>query len=133
MKCSEILTIIIQAIAAIGTLLIAILALWGGWIKFKFFGPKLAISLYHTEGDLTYITDGTPGRYYKLRVSNRRKWAPAKNVRVMLKKVFKPAADGAWSIQPFSGPLQMTWQWFPPQYQTIGPDQICTFGNLIKG
>jgi len=73
MKCSEILTIIIQALAAIGVLLIAILALWGGWIKYKFFGPKLDVSLYNTEGDLTYITDGTPGRYYKFLVNNKRK------------------------------------------------------------
>ena len=85
------------------------------------------------EGTLTYLKDGTPGRFYKLKVSNQRKWSPAKNVRVILTKILKPAADGTLTPQVLSGPIQLTWAWLLPQYPTVGPEEICTFGNLIKG
>ena len=50
-----------------------------------------------------------------------------------LKKILKPAADGTLAPQVLSGPIQLTWTWLLPQYPTLGPEEICTFGNLIKG
>lgn len=133
MTCAELWSIIIQGFLAVGTLLLAVIAIWGDWIRHRLLGPKLTINLLDNEGTLTYITDGTPGRYYKLKVSNSRKWSPAINVRVILKKILKPAADGTLAPQVLSGPMQLTWMWLLPQYPTIGPEEICTFGNLIKG
>jgi hypothetical protein len=129
----EILNLIIQGFIAVGTISVAILAVWGEWVRYQLIGPKLSIHLLDAEGTLTKLTDGTPGRYYKIKVENIRQWAPAKNVRVILTRLSKPAADGTFLPQAFSGPLQLTWQWVFPQYPTVGPAEVCTFGSLIQG
>ena len=127
--------LIIQGITAFGTLLIAVLAIWGEPIRLWLVGPKLEVSLSSSEGTLNYAgNQRIPTRYYHLRISNRRK-VPARNVRVHLTKILKPAADGRWVPQVLSGPLQLTWK-FPttrPQFLTIGPDDCCDIGNLQKG
>ncbi len=133
MACAEFWSIVVQSFVAVGTLLLAVIAIWGDWIRHRFFGPKLEINLLDNKGTLTYITDGTPGRFYKVNVSNSRKWSPAKNVRVILKNILKPAADGTLAPQVLSGPLQLHWMHLLPQYRTIGPDEICTYANLVKG
>jgi hypothetical protein len=133
MTKAEFWSIVVQGTAALASLFLAVLAIWGDWIRHRLLGPKLTINLLDSEGILTQITDGKSGRYYKLRVANERKWSPAKNVRVVLTEILKPAADNTLSPQVLSGPLQLTWQWLLPQYPTVGPEEICTFANLIKG
>jgi len=135
MTCAEFWGLIIQAAVAAGTIVVVILAIWGNLIRSRFAGPKLKISLRHPQGELNYIRDGTPARYYHLNVVNNRRGAQAKNVRVVLTRLLKSAPDSKLVNQTLSGPLQLTWQ-FPhihPQYPTIGPDDICDLGNLIKG
>ncbi len=133
MSCYEIIIIVVQALVAIGTIAVAISAIWGNFIRNKFYGPELSIKLLDNLGDLTKTRDGVAGRYFKFKVENNRKWAPAKNVRVLLLRLYKPAADGKYAESAFSGPIQITWQWSSFQYQNIGPESICTFGYLIKG
>jgi hypothetical protein len=119
---------------AFGTIVVAVLAIWGDWIRHKWAGPKLRLALLDAVGSVTHRRDGKKGRYYKLRVWNDRKWSPATNVRVVLKSIFKPAADGTPTPQPLSGPLQLTWQWIVPQFPTIGAgEEICTYANLVQG
>ena len=133
MSCYEFIIVIVQALVAIGTIAVAITAIWGDFIRNKYYGPKLNITLLDSLGDLTYLLNGIPGLYYKFKVENNRLWSPAKNVRVLLLRVYKPAADGKYVKSDFSGPIQITWQWSDLQYQNIGPESICTFGHLIKG
>ena len=128
-------TLVILAVTAVGTLLVAVLAIWGDWIRSQLTGPKLAISLHDPQGEPTGLTNGKSSRHYHLKVSNKRRWTQAKNVRVVLTKVIKPAADGSFPPESLSGPLQLTWQ-FPqihPQYSLIGPDDICDLGLIIEG
>ncbi len=135
MTDAEFWGLIIQGIGAFFTLFVAILAIWGHFFRSWLAGPKLEICLHDPQGEVNYLQDGTPARYYHLKVANKRRGAQAKNVRVVLTKILKPAADGTWANQALSGPLQLTWQ-FPhshPQYPTIGPDDFCDIGNLIKG
>jgi hypothetical protein len=135
MTCAEFWSLIIQAIGVVGTLLVVVLAIWGGGIRSRLAGPKLSLRLLNSQGTLNFLTDGTPARYYILKISNQRRWAQAKNVRVILTKILKPDSSGTFVEKVFSGPLQLTWR-FPqnrPQYSILGPDDFCTFGNLIKG
>jgi hypothetical protein len=132
--------LLIQALVAVGTLAVAALAIWGEWFREKLAGPKLELTLHDPEGEPIPVRDGTPptftpARFYHLKVANKRRWAPAKNVRVLLTKVNKPAADGSFPIVALSGPLQLTWQHpeLHPLFPTIGPDDICDLGNLQKG
>ena len=135
MTTYEIWNLIIQAAVGMGTLLVAALAIWGNLVRSWWSGPKLEISLLNPLGELTYLTNGTPVRYYHLKVKNIRKWSPAQNVRVVLTKVFQPAADGSWVDRSFSGPLQLTWQFpqFHVQFPSIGPDDVSDLGCIPKG
>jgi hypothetical protein len=83
----------VQIAVAIGTLLLAALAIWGAWIRARWLGPKLTLRLFDPEGEKTSI-NGTPCRWYHLRVTNERRSALARNVRVVLVKVSRPSADG---------------------------------------
>lgn len=124
----------VRILVALGTIAVAVLAIWGDWIRHKLAGPRLRLALLDAEGTVTHRRDGKKGRYYKLRVWNDRKWSPARNVRVVLKSIFKPAADASLTPQPLSGPLQLTWQWIVPQYPTLGAgEEICTFADLVQG
>ena len=98
-------------------------------------GPKLEVTLHDPEGEPISGGDGTPARFYHLKIRNKRRWAPAHNVRVLLTKVNKPAADGSFPMAALSGPLQLTWQFpqFHPLFPTIGPNDICDLGNLQRG
>ena len=80
--------LIIQGIGAFCTLIVAILAIWGNSIRSFLAGPKLKICLHDPEGELNFLQDGTPARYYHLKVTNKRRGAQAKNVRVILTKIF---------------------------------------------
>lgn len=127
--------LIIQGAAAIGTIAVAIMAIWGEWVRGKVAGPKLQLSLHDPEGEPLTLTDGTPARFYHLKVQNNRRWAAAKEVRVVLTKLNKPAADGSFPSAPLSGPLQLTWQHSQFHYvtSTIGRDDICDLGFLRRG
>ena len=71
MTCAEFWSLIIQAIGVAGTLLVVVLAIWGGGIRSRLAGPKLSLRLLDSQGTLNFLTDGTPARYYILKISNQ--------------------------------------------------------------
>ena len=116
------------------TLTLAIVALWGHIIRERWFGPKLKIALKNTKGEISKFSDGVISRYFHLRVFNERRTAPAHNVRVVIKAIFRPKADGTMCLAPLSGPIQLAWQFqgSNPQFQTIGAESTCDLGFLRK-
>jgi hypothetical protein len=135
MTCYEIWSLIIQSVVGAATLLIAIIAIWGNLFRSWWSGPKLKVFILNPLGEVNPLNDGTPVRNYHLKVTNSRKGAPAYNVRMILTKIFQPAADGRLVDRSFSGPLQLTWQFsaMHPQFSLIGPDDICNLGSIKKG
>jgi hypothetical protein len=129
----------IDAVGVAATALIALLAIWGEFIRSKFAGPSLSVTLLSADGERTTFRNieepgspQTPTRYYHLRISNARQWAPARNARVVLIGLARAAADQSFAKVLLSGPLQLAWQ-FPgqnPQYPTIGPDHTCDLGHV---
>lgn len=117
---------------AIGSVVVAIVAVWGHIIRAHWFGPQLKLALKDSRGEFVMFGDGVPSRYYHLRVWNERRASPANNVRVVLKAIYRPNADGTMSQVPLSGPIQLAWQYqgSNPQYQTIGAESICDLGFL---
>jgi hypothetical protein len=134
MTCYEIWSLIIQGAVAVGTLILAIIAIWGDRIRSSWCGPKLKVSLLNPMGELNPLNDGRQCRNYHLKVTNNRKGTPAHNVQVFL-KIFRSAADGTLVDRSFSGPLQLTWQFpeYHPQLLLIGPDRLCDLGRIIRG
>ena len=135
MTTYKIWSLIVQGLVGVGTLLLAAVAIWGNLFRSWLSGPKLRVSLHDPTGELITLKDGRRARYYHLRVTSHRNWAPAHNVRLLLTKIFQPAADGRLVDRSFSGPLQLTWQFpeFHPRFSFIGPDDICDLGSIIKG
>ncbi len=121
-----------QWAVVVGTLTLAVVALWGHIIKDRWLGPKLNIALKNSKGQKSEFNDGVISRYFHLRVFNERRAAPAHNVRVVIKDIFSPKADGTMYILPLSGPIQLSWQYqgSNPQFQTIGAESTCDLGYL---
>ena len=124
-----------QWAVAVGTIIVAIVALWGHIIRAHWFGPQLRLALKNPKGEVSMFSDGVVSRYYHLRVWNARRASPAHNVRVVIKALYRPNADGAMSQTSLSGPLQLSWQFqgSNPQFQTIGAESTCDLGFLRRG
>jgi len=126
---------ICQWTLAMATIGLAAVALWGHIIRARWFGPKLRIALQNAKGEASEFSDGVMSRYYHLRVRNKRRAAPAHNVRVVVKALYRPRADDTMISAPLSGPVQLAWQFqgSKPQFQTIGAESICDLGYIRQG
>src|SRR6266478_2771680 len=101
----------IQVASVIATLILGALAIWGESLRARWVGPRLTLELLDPLGERIGMgPDGTPSRWYHLRVTNQRRSAAAQNVRVVLVKVLRPSADGVFQPVPLSGQLQLGWQ-----------------------
>ena len=120
---------------AAGTIVLAVLAIWGHIIRIRWLGPKLCVALKYTKGVTSMFNDGVVSRYFHLRVWNECRASPAHNVRVVIKTLYRPKADGTMCQTTLSGPLQLAWQFqgSNPQFQTIGAESTCDLGFLRKG
>jgi len=126
---------ICQWTLVVGTMILAVVALWGHIIRVRWLGPKLRLALKNPKGEVSMFSDSVVSRYYHLRVWNERRASPAHNVRVVIKSLYRPNADGTMSQTSLSGPLQLTWQFqgSNPQFQTIGAELTCDLGFLRQG
>jgi hypothetical protein len=124
--------IVIQVAIAVGTLAVAVLAIWGEWFRAKLAPPKLKIVPHTPEGSLTRFTDGPRVYFYHLRVVNDRPWAVAKNCRVFLRALYKRCPDQQFHPLPFAVPLQYVWSpaETTPTVLNISKDQVLDFGRL---
>jgi hypothetical protein len=126
--------LVIDALVAIGTLAVAILAIWGDWFRNKLAAPRLTLQLRDTKGHLTSQQDGQKVIYYHLVVENKRKWAMARGVQVMLEGVWRRAADGTFKADTLAIELPLTWAF--PQLSPLNPKvsdrKTCDFGCLAE-
>ena len=124
-----------QLIVAFGTIAVAIVAVWGDFIRSVLASPKLRVSLYNRKGEPTKYGDGRNVRYYHLVVKNDRAWAPAKNVLVHITLLERPGPDGEWQPAMYSGQVPLIWQ-FGDYYSglpAIGRERICDLGRIPEG
>lgn len=124
----------IQMASVVATLFLAVIAIWGAAIRARLVGPRLRLSLLNPKGERIDLTGGIASRYYHLRVENTRRSAYAENVRVVITRIVRPAADGSIPKDTLSGSIQLTWQHGHslPQYPTLGPPMNCDLGCLVK-
>lgn len=134
----------VQLAVAVGTVGAVFVALFGQGFRAKFFPPKLSLSLPNPDGEkakvrLTWMENNVEqkrladGRYYRLLVSNGRRWSPANQVQVVLIRVEELTADGQFAVS-WAGNLPLTWmhqQLFPP-LRTIGPASEIDLCSVVK-
>ena len=128
--------VIIEALVAIGTIAVAVLAIWGDWFREKLgMGPKLGLRVRDTQGSLTSRGDERRVIYYHLIVENKRRWALARGVQVMITQIWRQAAGGNFKAEDLAARLPLTWQF--PQFNPVNPNirdsRLCDLGFVIEG
>lgn len=127
--------LLIQALIALGTIAVAIIAIWGDFIRSKFAPPKLAIQPHNLRGTVTRYTNGPRVLYYHLKLFNLRPWLSCKNCRVLLKAIYRRGPDNQFS--PLSVPVPPQFVWAPAEFTptviTITREHIIDFGALAEG
>ena len=117
---------------AIGTVAVAILAIWGDRVKDFLLGPRLTLSLVNESGDLTQRANGVRVYYYHLRTNNGKKRLPAQGVRVIVQGLSRRTPSGAFVQHPLVYPLQLVWTPMEPGEveRTVVQESTCDFGFL---
>ncbi|MEA2051366.1 MAG: hypothetical protein U9O90_00840 [Euryarchaeota archaeon] len=124
--------LIIQVFIAIGTVAVAILAIWGEKIRNWMAGPILEFKLHNARGDLTTRQDGQRTIYYHVKIENKRQWSLARRVRILCTAISKKAPDGSFVQESLIAPVQLTWvfQSFHELLPNVATDDICDLGFL---
>jgi hypothetical protein len=130
----EIYSLIIQLVGAVGTVAVAIMAIWGDFVRSIFSSPNLKIKLKTATGEKTHFSTGTKARYYHLAVSNSRRWSSAKNVVVYLRMVEKQGPDQEWQSEMYTGPVPLVWQFgkFEAGLPLVGPEKYCDLCSISE-
>lgn len=132
------INLFIQVVLAIGTLIIAALAIWGDKIRHILSGPKLRLRLNSVDGEFNTTNPGRKARYYHFYLENLRPHAAAQKVKVMLRCMYRPLPNGRFGPTNLVSPIQFTYQ-FPtmPGHDarpTIGSSPVlCDLGFLLEG
>lgn len=127
--------IIIQTLVAIGTIAVAVLAVWGSYFKFKFAAPKLTIVPSNLRGTVTSFNSGNKVIYYHLMVVNSRPWSTAHHCQVILKLISKRLPNGTFKNLPL--PICPSFVWSPAQIMPLlidlSTEQTFDFVNIVQG
>ena len=133
----------IDAATAIGTVAVAVMAIWGERVRARLAPPKLELRLHTFRGTLALMTipgvnmpgGGKPARYYHLKVVNIRPWLSVQNCRVILTAIRRRGADDTYAELEFPVPFPFVWSGEEPgpELLTVTTERVLDFGRLIEG
>lgn len=140
----KIISIATDVLTAIGTIAVAILAIWGDRIKSWLSPAILKIEPVENTGiHGSHLRLNTPSNilvpglnrdamWYVLKVVNKKPWMSSKNCRVMLVAISKKGPDGIYRPEPFKVPRQFWWapSEFMAPLATINKEQVFDFGFI---
>ncbi|MGD0233639.1 MAG: hypothetical protein ABSC55_03770, partial [Syntrophorhabdales bacterium] len=116
---------------AFGTILLAVVAIWGDWFRDAFAGPDLQLSLRSSSGFLTKRPDPKAQiMFYHIQVTNRHSWSTARRVRILVTQFDKKRADNNFTPEPLIARPQLTWAPADSheQFATINKSDTCDLG-----
>lgn len=135
--------LVIEGLVAAGTIAVAVVAIWGDWIRSRAAPPKLVVRPHTIRGDPTRLTSpgvtipggGLRVMYYHLKVVNAHPWLAVHNCRVLLKGISRRGPDGRFHPVPMAVPIPYVWAPAEamPQQVTIAKEQVMDFGCLAEG
>jgi hypothetical protein len=134
----------VQIFVAVGTVGAVVVALFGGMVRSRFL--RLELSIDKVEGVPARVAlqySGDMGgmqtrlenaRFYHIRVSNRRRWLKAHEVRVLLLQIEEPGPNGVPQVR-WSGESPVVWenQQLYPVGRTIGASARADMCSIVKG
>ena len=121
-------------LAAIGSILVAISAIWGEWLRNTFAGPKLSF-LDDIKYDFNVTRSGNSVVYCIIKLINGRKWSPAKHVRIRCTSIQRKK-DGEFSLEPVNVPVQLRWSdnlLDQIQIPDVNSEILCNIGYVTQG
>jgi len=123
----------INAVVALGTIAVAVLAIWGNWIQAKWFGPIVTIEPHDLKGSHWPSAGGRLTTFFYLKAKNARHWSAAKGVRVVLTDLEVRTPDHRF--HRFNVPIPWQFCWTPSEtaesVQTITDERVFDFGFLL--
>jgi len=131
----ETVNTIINLLIAVGTLSVAILAIWGDWVSSRLAGPRLSLVPHNFRGTFMRGKNDAGVIIYHLRVTNSRDWVSATNCRVILKTMWRRDQNGIFKEAHLACPLVFVWSpsEITPAYLTLRRDHVLDFGSIEKG
>jgi hypothetical protein len=136
---------VFTGLAAFGTIAVAVMAIWGDWVRTTFVGPRLRLVKHNFRGTVAElniidrrrneIIERKKTIFYHLRVENSRHWIPGKNCRVMLRQIHRRGPNGTFHPVKLIVPVQYMWapsEW-SPSLQTVTDKEVLDFGRLMMG
>jgi hypothetical protein len=122
-----------DGVMAVGTIAVAILAIWGERLRSFFVPLRLTIRGHNLTGVLTHIGTGQAAYYYHLKVVNEKRIRAAKSCRLMLVGAHRQTAQGTYAPVSLPVPLQFVWApaGFTPTLATVERDQTVDFGFVL--
>jgi hypothetical protein len=138
----EILNVLIDILVAVGTLMVAVAAIWGDWLRSRLTPAKLIIKPHNLCGEPTVFQSPDPKNaqavtrvmYFHLKVVNQRLWLTAKSCRVLLKGISRRGPDGRFHPVKMSVPNQFVWapaEITPPVVNLV-KEQIFDLGYITE-
>lgn len=130
--CLRVIEVSAVVVTAIGSLLVAIFAIWGDYWRYLLAGPQLSLSLNDPSGDLTARSNGMQAYFFHLKIKNRRLWSPARDVRVLIDRIARRRPDGSFLVDHLVYPLPLIWT--PSEMgdfqRSVGGEETCDLGFL---
>lgn len=118
---------------AVGTILVAIAAIWGDWLNSRLNPTRARIELHNIKGSKE-VDAGWGGRIvrYHLKVVNKTPWKTLDSCRVLLTEVHRKDSSGTFQREPLPVPRQFIWAPadLSPTAVTFSKERILDFGAL---
>jgi hypothetical protein len=127
-----------SVIAIATTLFLGSIAIFKDWYASIFAAPILTVTLRDPEAEsVPILLDGAPlaGLHYHLTITNKRKWAPAANVRVIVEQEWFVDAGGTAISSQIAGPVLLDWR-LPstrPLSVIVRDEDICDLAYIAQG
>jgi len=131
---SHSIDMIFTALTAVGTLAVAVAAIWGDWLRSWLAAPHVEIELHNPRATLTRFTDGRRVIYYHLKATNTRRWAVARNCRVILTTIYLREGDQEFRAAPIPVPPQFVWApaELTPIVVDLSGEHVIDFGRITE-
>jgi hypothetical protein len=135
MSNGEIVNAVVNGFVALGTLLLAVLVVYGDSLRSRFAGARLRLVLHNLQGIFTRTSHGDYRHYYLMRVVNDRRAVTATNCRVLLRQMWRRGQDN--TFQEVSLPFPLLMYWSPSEitepFLSVRHEQLVDLGFLQEG
>jgi len=130
----ETLHLAIDGAIAVGTIAVAVLAIWGDKWRAWLVPPKVELQLHTPHGTPSTLTSGESALFYHLKAVNTSHLTVEK-CRVLLTGISKRVGDGSYPPTEFPVPFPFSWSGLEPAPEdaTVTTIRVVDFGSVTDG